>query len=158
MLAAAESTEGDLALLVTSDEEAGQSRCIERFLAQERQYDAVVVAEPTQCLAVSAHRGIGTATVDFRGTAGHACTADGREVSAIHRAIGWASTALEEAKEKAYQSSSVPELTGIRMNIGTISGGVKANVIAAEASLRVGLRPPPGQDPRNVSPTWSRLK
>ena len=77
MLTAASLSDGDAAFLFTSDEEANDARCIAGFLAgtSRSNYDAVIVAEPTRCEAVLAHRGISSVLMRFAGRAGHASSA-----------------------------------------------------------------------------------
>jgi acetylornithine deacetylase len=130
-LAAAESTAGAGELLLTSDEEAGTSLCVRTFAAEhELSGRAVVVAEPTSCRAVLAHRGIGTMSGTFSGVGGHASQARALDDSAVHEAIRWAAPALELAAAN-----------DLRFNLGRVEGGTKANMIAASASLRFGIRP-----------------
>ncbi len=155
MLTAAALADGPLALLFTSDEEAGNSRCVRRFLATSHGFSNAIVAEPTGAKAVLAHRGIATATIAFNGIAGHASAARALEDNAIHRALHWGTRALEFAQQR--QHTEYAGLNGIRLNIGTISGGVKPNVIAAEASLRFGIRPLPDQDGRRLLEQLRRL-
>ena len=63
LLAAAERSDGPLALLFSSDEEANDARCIASFLATDRGFREAIVAEPTQAQAVLAHRGISSARI-----------------------------------------------------------------------------------------------
>jgi acetylornithine deacetylase len=150
-LTAASRTGGPVELLLTSDEEAGSSRCVRAFVAE---YDvvgrAVLVAEPTRCKAVLAHRGIATCTGTFRGTAGHASQRRALEDSAVHEAVRWAEKALALASESeaADPGREVGGLPGARFNIGSIEGGIKANMIASTATVRFGVRP--SGDPRAV--------
>ncbi|HZV39203.1 MAG TPA: M20/M25/M40 family metallo-hydrolase, partial [Pseudoxanthomonas sp.] len=58
LLAVAAASDGPLALLFSTDEEANDARCIAGFLQQRHAYEAVIVAEPTRGEAVLAHRGI----------------------------------------------------------------------------------------------------
>lgn len=136
-LAAAEATGGPGALLLTSDEEAGQSRCVRTFCAEHPLASLeVMVAEPTGCKAVCVHRGIGTCVGVFRGTGGHASRAAALSDSANHQAVRWAARALDLAAAR-------PEL---RFNLGTLEGGVKSNMIAASCKVRFGVRPAFGLD------------
>ncbi len=144
MLSAAAETAGDAALLFSSDEEAGNSRCIRSFLSQQPDFDAVVVAEPTQGKAVAAHRGIVSALMQFTGKSGHASGSAAVDQSALHRAVRWSSAAL--ALAQSYADSTAHGLSGIRFNIGRIEGGIKPNMIADSAELRFGVRTLPGQD------------
>ncbi|MDH3589718.1 MAG: M20/M25/M40 family metallo-hydrolase, partial [Gammaproteobacteria bacterium] len=142
-LTAAARTQGELALLFSSDEEAGSSRCIRDFLSNQHGFESVVVAEPTNAKAVLAHRGIATASMQFAGQAGHASGAGALDNSAVHRAVRWADRALTHAadNDEAYGS-----LLGIRFNIGRVEGGIKPNIIAPHAELKFGIRTLPGQD------------
>ena len=144
MLTAAAQTRGDMALLFSSDEEAGNSQCIQAFLEREHEYRGVIVAEPTRCKAVLAHRGIGSAYLRFRGVAGHASDARALGDSAVHRAARWAGRALDYAERGS--GGEYENLRGFRFNIGRIEGGVKPNVIAGSAEMKFGVRTLPGQD------------
>ncbi len=143
MLAALPGTRGPVALLLSSDEEAGSSRCVRAFLEQQK-FAEVVVAEPTRCQAVLEHRGIGTATAVFSGVGGHASARRALNDSAVHEAVRWAALAL------AHAARSEAEGEGLRLNIGAFEGGQKANMIAASATLRLGVRPPPGLAPQDA--------
>jgi acetylornithine deacetylase len=65
LLAAAAVTDGDAAFLFTTDEEANDPRCIEAFLGSGHGYAEAIVAEPTRCEAVLAHRGIASVLLRF---------------------------------------------------------------------------------------------
>ncbi len=144
MVTAARHTSRPLALLFTSDEEAGASRCVREFLATDHGFRQAIVAEPTRCRAVLAHRGLASVELRMRGIAGHSSERRAFGDNAIHRAVAWAQRALAYAGERAedrYQT-----LAGLPFNIGRIEGGIKPNMIAEEAKLRFGLRPLPGSD------------
>jgi len=144
MLGAAARTTGDAALLFTTDEEANDARCIAGFLAQEYGFTEAVVAEPTQCEAVLAHRGIASVMMKFQGQAGHASAANALKLSALHQAIHWGEAALSFVESQSHQRFG--GLTGLRFNIGRVEGGIKANMIAPSAELRFGFRPLPSMD------------
>lgn len=144
LLAVLPETRGDAAVLFSSDEEAGSSACIRAFLERHR-FAAALVAEPTRCAAVCEHRGIGTATAQFNGVGGHASAARALKDSAVHEAVRWASRALEYAG--ANEGLGDGELRGVRLNVGAIEGGLKANMIAAATTVRFGVRPPPALPP-----------
>jgi acetylornithine deacetylase len=144
LLACAAQSQGDAAFLFSTDEEANDPRCIDAFVAQPRGYEAVLVAEPTRCRAVLAHRGISSVSMQFRGRAGHASAALDPSASALHQAVGWSARALDHVQSLADQEFG--GLSGLRFNIGRIEGGIKANVIAPEAHLRFGFRPLPSMD------------
>ena len=144
LLTAVAHTTGDVALLFTSDEEANDARCVAAVLAQKRPFDAVVVAEPTRCEAVLAHRGISSARVAFAGRAGHASAANALSGNALHQAMRWGARALEHVESLNHERFG--GLTGLRFNIGRVEGGIKANVIAPSADVRFGFRPLPSMD------------
>lgn len=172
LLTAANLSTGDAALLFTTDEEANDARCVDAFLqtrrpharTQPRQplaaalaagdaratqpgvadFDTVIVAEPTRGEAVLAHRGIQSVQLSFRGCAGHAALDQALADSAVHQALRWGANALDFAASQAQQSFG--EMTGLRLNVGRIEGGIKANMIAAQAQVRCGLRPLPSMD------------
>ena len=144
LIAAAQVTGGDAAFLFTSDEEANDARCIAAFLARDQGFRDVVVAEPTQCEAVLAHRGISAVRMAFRGRAGHASGAGALEASAVHHAVRWSNRALDFVGLESHRRFG--GLTGLRFNIGRIEGGIKANVIAPAAEVRFGFRPLPSHD------------
>jgi len=141
LLAAAAQTQGDAAFLFTTDEEANDARCINGFLRQGHAFDAAIVAEPTRCEAVLAHRGISSVVMNFRGVAGHASADNAATASAVHAAIRWGDRALNLVD--ACANERFGGLRGLRFNIGRIEGGIKANVIAPSAELRFGFRPLP---------------
>jgi acetylornithine deacetylase len=146
LLAAAQSSEGDAAFLFTSDEEGNDARCIAGFLGSPaaRPDETVIVAEPTCCEAVLAHRGISSVLMRFRGRAGHASSSEAAADSALHQAVRWGAGALDFVEAQAHERFG--GLTGLRFNIGRVDGGIKANVIAPTAELRFGFRPLPSMD------------
>jgi acetylornithine deacetylase len=149
LLAAASGTSGPVALLLTSDEEAGQSHCVRSFLEDAPVYvDTVVVAEPTQCRAVAAHRGLHTAEGLFTGRASHASLSNGTDASAIHEAARWIQAALAHAEMGA--SETYDTLSGLRLNVGVMEGGTKANVVASSARVVFGMRPLPNQCAKTI--------
>jgi acetylornithine deacetylase len=145
LVAAALETEGDVAILFTSDEEAGSSRCVREFLKGKPAFERVIVAEPTQGKTVVMHRGIATCSGVFRGTSGHASSARALEDSALHEAVRWSTRALAFAEEQ--ETVTFEGLAGIRFNLGILQGGTKANMIASTAELRYGVRPRPCDPP-----------
>jgi acetylornithine deacetylase len=130
-LVAAARTRGAVELLLTSDEEAGTSRCVRAFVeAYDVKGRTVLVAEPTMCRAVLGHRGIAVCIGTFTGTAGHASLGRALVDSAVHEALRWGARAL-----------SYSEARDVRFNLGRIEGGTKANMIASSTLVRFGVRP-----------------
>jgi acetylornithine deacetylase len=144
LLAAASRTHGDAALLFSSDEEANDARCIAAFLASGRDFREAIVAEPTGCQAVLAHRGICAVQASFAGQGGHASAAAALDASALHQALRWGARALEFVESESHRRFG--GLTGLRFNVGRVEGGIKANMIAQQADIRFGFRPLPSQD------------
>ena len=163
LLAVANTSIGDLALLFSTDEEANDARCIAGFLrtlpspAQRgkvpkaeggvfaARFGAVIVAEPTRSEAVLAHRGIQSVLVRFAGRAGHASGEQKPTDNALHQAMRWGNAALDFVASNAHERFD--GLTGLRFNIGRVEGGIKANMIAPSAEVRFGLRRLPTMDP-----------
>jgi acetylornithine deacetylase len=155
LLAVANATDGPLALLFTTDEEANDPRCVAGFLDRIADsqppipaFNAVIVAEPTQAKAVLAHRGIQSVLLRFAGRAGHAAGEQQPGDSALHQVVRWGAAALEFVDAQAHQRFG--NLRGLRFNIGRIEGGIKANMIAPSAELRFGCRPLPSMDPAQL--------
>ena len=144
LLAAANATSGDAAFLFSSDEEANDPRCIAAFLAEDRGFSEAIIAEPTRCEAVLAHRGISSVLLKFKGEAGHASGANAMNANALHQAMRWGANALDLVEGEAH--ARFGGLTGLRFNIGKVEGGIKANVIAPSAEVRFGFRPLPSHD------------
>ncbi len=144
LLAAAQVTEGDAAFLFSSDEEANDPRCIHAFLQGDHGFREAIIAEPTQCEAILAHRGISSVRMIFKGRAGHASGATALDASAVHHMVRWSSRALDFVGMESHRRFG--GLTGLRFNIGRVEGGIKGNVVAPSAEVRFGFRPLPSHD------------
>lgn len=158
LLAAAEHSDGPLAILLTTDEEAGKSHCVRSFLAslepphpptpspQSREGESsvhqVIVCEPTECKAVLEHRGLNTFELTFSGSAGHSSDPNATKVNAVHAACYWVSSALSLCSHAPFDN--------LRFNVGVVEGGTKANVAASAARVVFGMRPPAGCDVRST--------
>ena len=127
LIAAANATEGDAA-----------------FLGSDHGFTEAIIAEPTRCEAVLAHRGISSVLLKFKGEAGHASGANAMQANALHQAMRWGDKALDLVEAEA--NARFGGLTGLRFNIGKVEGGIKANVIAPRAEVRFGFRPLPSHD------------
>lgn len=144
LVVAAQRTTGDAAFLFSTDEEANDARCIAAFLSSDQGFSEAIIAEPTQCEAVLAHRGIASVLMKFRGAAGHGSGANAMHSNALHHAMRWGANALDLVEAESHRRFG--GLTGLRFNIGKVEGGIKANVIAPSAELRFGFRPLPSHD------------
>jgi len=141
VLAAAQRTTGAVAILFSSDEEAGPSRCVASYLkAPVESIEVVLVSEPTGGLGITQHRGLATCEIEFVGQSGHSSDATARSQNAIHHAVAWGARAVDHF--------TGPDHTGddFRFNLGVIRGGAKSNMIASSTIVHVGLRPPPEVD------------
>jgi len=155
LMTAAQRTRGDVAFLFSSDEEANDARCIHAFLKSAHPFIEAIIAEPTCCEAVLAHRGISAVQMQFKGQAGHASGEQALEASAVHQAMRWGVAALDYVKAQSHLRFG--GLTGLRFNIGKIEGGIKANMIAPAAEVRFGFRPLPSQDIDQLHRTFGTL-
>ncbi len=155
LLTLANENKKDMALLFSSDEEAGSSVAVKAFLKQQHDFKEVIVAEPTCGLAIAAHRGIQTAEAQFSGIAGHASEQRALHDNAIHKAADWLCKATQWFESQ--QQLSHQSLTGIPFNAGTISGGVKANMIAQSCQIKFGFRPLPGQKSEQLLKNFANL-
>ncbi|GGY56635.1 acetylornithine deacetylase [Parvularcula lutaonensis] len=137
LFALAQHTDEPMHLLLTTDEEAGKSRCIRTYLEDSTEARLAVVAEPTDCLARTEHRGIFSGVARFEGESAHASDTGRR--SAVHDAARMIAAALD-----------LPGAAESRLNFGRIEGGVKANMVAAEAEVQFGFRNRPGTEHRDL--------
>ncbi|GAB4194584.1 MAG: acetylornithine deacetylase [Wenzhouxiangellaceae bacterium] len=147
LLTLAESLPGQpLALLFSTDEEGAKGCCVKSFCAENRHapYRQVVVAEPTACEAVLAHRGYLSVIGEFAGRAGHSSELRALHDNALHRACRWTHAALQVAEDE--QAEATAGYAGICFNLGRAEGGVKSNVIADQAELRWSARLRPADD------------
>ncbi|MEO1043637.1 MAG: acetylornithine deacetylase [Pseudomonadota bacterium] len=133
LFALAQATDFPFHFVFNTDEEAGKSHCIRTLLADGFTADLAVVGEPTDATARLAHRGLVSARAAFEGESAHASEA--RRPSAVHSAAQFIASALSD--DSAEHN---------RLNFGRIEGGVKANMVAAEAEVLFGFRAAPGTD------------
>ncbi len=143
LMALAEASRQDMAVVFTTDEEGTDSCCVNAFIKGHDLsiYEQVVVAEPTGCLAVIAHRGYVSAHGHFKGLSGHSSTVDALQGNAVHQANQW----LMQALSTADQAQSLDNPAGICFNLGTIKGGEKNNMIAEGCDVGFSVRTPAGQ-------------
>jgi len=119
--------------LLVSDEEVGSdsSREITERLAKES--SAVLVLEPSYGLhgaVKTARKGIGEYRITVQGKAAHS----GLDFEAGDSAV------LELAKQIVEISRLTDLKRGLTLNVGTIQGGTRVNVIAAQASAGIDVR------------------
>ncbi len=143
LMALAEASINDMAVLFTTDEEGANNCCVSEFINgyDVSIFDQVVVAEPTQCLAVLEHRGYVSVHGTFTGISGHSSSKEALTGNAIHQASQW----LNHAKTYAASEQSAANPAGICFNLGYIKGGEKNNMIAEQCQLGFSVRVPAGQ-------------
>lgn len=144
LLQVARTTEAPMALLFTSDEEGAGGCCVKNFLdaGGAAGYTTAVICEPTGNRAVLSHRGYLSVKGRFSGMAGHSSEFRALEDSAVHAASRWMAEALAYCKAEAEAGRATC------FNIGTVSGGIKSNVIADRCDLHWSARLAPGGDNR----------
>lgn len=140
LLEIAAATDKPMALLFSSDEEGANGCCINEFVASDKTaaFSQVVVAEPTDCLAVTSHRGYLSVKGRFSGKAGHSSEPRALRDNALHKLSNWVAAAVNKAAQLEREDRRPC------FNVGEVRGGVKSNVIADEAFLHWSARLAPG--------------
>jgi glutamate carboxypeptidase len=140
----------NVTVLLTSDEEVGSATSRAAIEDEARRSDAVLVLEPSLPggAVKTARKGCGEYELRVRGVAAHAGIDPSKGASAIH--------------ELARQIVLVQKLQdldwGISVNVGTISGGTRTNVVAEEARAVVDVRAPTQADAARVDAAFRALK
>ncbi|HEX3473095.1 MAG TPA: M20 family metallopeptidase [Silvibacterium sp.] len=138
-------------LLLVSDEEVGStvSRSLTEKLA--RACEAVYVLEPAQGLEgayKTARKGVGGYTIHVTGKAAH---------SGVDFTLGH--SAIAELAQQIGVVQAFTELSrGITVNVGTIRGGTRSNVVAAEAWAEVDVRIAKSGDAARIDRRFRRLR
>jgi glutamate carboxypeptidase len=139
-----------IVMLWTTDEEVGSATSRAAIEDEARRSDAVLVLEPSLPggAVKTARKGCGEYELRVRGVAAHAGIDPSKGASAIH--------------ELARQIVLVQQLQdldrGISVNVGTISGGTRTNVVAEEARAVVDVRAPTQADAARVDAAFRALK
>jgi acetylornithine deacetylase len=141
LLEIAQTTDKPMAMLFTTDEEGASGCCVAEFVKTEqaRSFKQVVVAEPTDCLAVLSHRGYLSVKGEFAGVSGHSSEPRALADNALHKLSSWVAAAVELASQM--------DNDGRRpcFNVGEVHGGIKSNIIADQANLHWSARLSPGE-------------
>jgi acetylornithine deacetylase len=139
-----------LMVVLTADEELGCEGAKHLVAAGKGRARHAIVGEPTSLVPVRAHKGYCLAEVEVLGREGHSSYPD-EGASAIFRAGRFlqrlevlARTRLREERDEAFE----PPFTTV--NVGIISGGKAANVIAGACRFWVEWRPIPRQPRERV--------
>jgi glutamate carboxypeptidase len=140
-----------LTVLLVSDEEVGSgtSRLITENLAKKSM--AVLVLEPShgpKGAAKTARKGIGEYVLKVTGKAAHSGLDFEKGQSAI----------LELARQIIAISKLIDLKRGLTLNVGTVKGGTRVNVIPAEASAVLDVRVARKQDAAGIDRKLRSLK
>ena len=137
--------QGTLELELVSDEETmgfkGAGYLVEQKLVAP---DVAIVGEPTSLRVVHAQRGATWWRITTRGVAGHG-SAPERGVNAIRHMAELVLQLDETMPDIAH-----PVLGGPSINVGTIEGGAKINIIPASCVIEVDRRTIPGESADDV--------
>ena len=105
-------------------------------------FSACIIGEPTSMKAITAHKGYNEYITHFTGLSGHASNPESG-VSAIEYAIRYSNKLMELRDELKKRNSTKTSFSPSysTLQIGKISGGIGANVIADQCSLEWEVRP-----------------
>ena len=120
---------------INSDEEIGSADSKNRIVEIAKLVDRAFVLEPSlgkEGRLKTARKGVGRFVITVSGKAAHAGLDPGKGVSAILE-LSHVVQALHELND--------PD-SGVSVNVGTIDGGVRPNVVAAESRAEVDVRVP----------------
>jgi glutamate carboxypeptidase len=137
-------------LLLTCDEESGSMSGRALVEAEARRAECVLVLEPPAPggRAKTARKGTGLFTLSVEGRAAHAGLEPEKGVSAV----------LELARQIERLSALARPEVGTTINVGTVTGGTHANVVAAEARAEVDVRFSTADEARRVETALLELK
>ena len=154
LLEIADFADSPMAILFTSDEEGASGCCISEFVASDKTapFSQVVVAEPTDCLAVLGHRGYLSVKGRFSGKAGHSSEQRALRDNALHKLSGWVAAAVKHAEQLEREDRRPC------FNVGEVHGGIKSNVIADDANLHWSARLSPGDSNEDFLEMMSALE
>jgi len=153
LLEIAGNTNKPMAMLFTTDEEGASGCCVAEFVrsAQCAPFKQVVVAEPTDCLAVMSHRGYLSVKGEFSGVSGHSSEPRALQDNALHKLSAWVAAAVGKAAQMDTQGRRPC------FNVGEIHGGIKSNIIAERANLHWSARLSPGDSNQDFLDVMSGL-
>ena len=137
-------------LFLNSDEEIGSPESTPHIRRLAAQMDRVFVLEPSLGPAgklKTARKGVGQFRVLIRGKAAHAGLAPEEGRSAILE--------LSHVIQKLFALND-PE-AGVTVNVGTVQGGVRPNVVAAEARAEVDVRVPDSEAAQRMTEALHNL-
>ena len=137
-------------MLWTTDEEVGSRSSRDLIESEAKASAAVFVLEPSLPggAVKTARKGCGEFEVVVRGVAAHAGIDPGKGASAIHE-LARQIAAVERLQDPA---------RGVSVNVGLVSGGTRANVVAEEARAVVDVRAPSMDDARRIEGAMASLR
>ena len=135
-------TRRPVVLLLTCDEESGSFSGRELVERESDRAEYVLVLEPPAPggRAKTARKGTGIFTLGVEGRAAHAGLEPEKGVSAVH----------EIARQIERVAALARPQEGTTLNVGTLSGGTHANVVAAEARAEIDVRFSTQEEARRV--------
>ncbi len=128
---------------INSDEEIGSFESAQRIRHLARIVDRTFVMEPSlgpTGLLKTARKGVGRFVIKVTGQAAHAGLDPEKGVSAILE--------LSHVVQALFALNDPQR--GITVNVGTINGGMRPNVVAPESSAQVDVRVPTQQDAERI--------
>ncbi|NGP88811.1 M20 family metallopeptidase [Fodinibius halophilus] len=129
--------------LINTDEEIGSNESKELIIEQAKKSARTFVLEPSlgsEGKIKTARKGIGEFEVTINGTPSHAGLAPEEGVSAI---LG-----LSHIVQQLFKLNDPS--SGISVNVGTIEGGERSNVIAAQSKAVIDVRIPTKEDGERI--------
>jgi succinyl-diaminopimelate desuccinylase len=141
---------GKLVIVCAAEEEVG-GRLGTKWLADNGHLpicDFVVVGEQTHNRVATCNKGVVRAAFHTAGRTVHATNPKrgANAITAMAQLIG----EIEQYQAEVLDARPHPLLGAPSINVGVISGGVSANVVADGCTIRVDRRTVPGEDPQAV--------
>ena len=137
--------------IINSDEEIGSEESEKLLIREAKKSERVFVLEPaldSDGKIKTQRKGIGEFEITIKGSPSHAGLAPEEGVSAI---LG-----LSHIVQQLFQLNDPSN--GITVNVGTIEGGERANVIAAQSKAVVDVRVPTVEDGKRIENEIYNLK
>lgn len=129
--------------LINSDEEIGSNESKERIIEQAKLAERTFVLEPSldkDGKIKTSRKGVGDFEVTINGKPSHAGLAPKEGVSAI---LG-----LSHIVQQLFKLND--PANGVTVNVGTIEGGERSNVVAAKSKAVVDVRVPTQEDGKRI--------
>lgn len=143
---------GRVILAAVADEEHS-FRGVLRLVEGGLKADGAVVGEPTKMRVVIGHKGALRFKVVAHGRAAHSSEPE-RGENAIEKMVRFVFEFAPRLREEASQHFH-PEIGKATVNIGTIEGGTRVNVVPARCEIEVDIRVVP---PESLDEAWVEVK